>query len=66
MVRCVVQEADRPPCGALVFLREREKHLEEIHHTLTPRQRRNLRRWFVEPENPKPVPFDQKPPRSKL
>jgi hypothetical protein len=53
MMRCVVCDGDKPPCSALVFERDREKHLEEMH-LLTPGERADLERWFVAPENPKP------------
>jgi hypothetical protein len=63
MVRCVVQEGDKPPCGALVFARDQEKHLEEMHPLLPAKERAKLRKWFVEPENPKPVPLTAKAKR---
>lgn len=54
MVRCVVQDvADKPPCGALVFVRDREKHLGEMHK-LSAVECKQVERWFVEPENPRP------------
>ena len=51
MVRCVVQ--DKPSRGALVFVRDREKHLQETHKFTRAESHRGAR-WFVVPENPKP------------
>jgi hypothetical protein len=59
MVRCVVQLEDKPPCGALVFVRDKEKHLQEIHKFTNAESHRGAR-WFVKPENPRPEDMKRK------
>lgn len=49
MVRCMVQVEDKPPCEALVFVRERSHHLEEMH-AIHETGEEGLRKWF------KPLP----------
>jgi hypothetical protein len=59
MVRCVVQLEDKPPCRALVFVRDRERHLQEIHKFTRAESHRGAR-WFVQPENPTPEDMKRK------
>ena len=53
MMRCIVCEGEKPPCSALVFVRDLQKHLEEMH-TMTSSERADVGKWYVKPENPKP------------
>jgi len=47
MVRCVVESKDKTACEALVFVREREKHLEEMHQIIETGEK-GLSQWFTE------------------
>jgi hypothetical protein len=47
MVRCVVKPENKPPCAALVFVRDREEHLEEMHQIFATGEK-ELGQWFIE------------------
>jgi len=47
MVRCVVKLEDKPSCEALVFVRDREKHLEEMHQIIETGEK-GISQWFIE------------------